>query len=343
MKHLAQIKTGALPAELTKLTPEDIANNLRRFIADKAAYSENTFRDLLAVIRRWAFWCNDRAVAYLPIEPELARDYFLEMAESGLASSTIDKHYAMMNMLCRESGLPDLRGSVDLKRAMKRIRREAVLQGERTGQAIPFRLPDLQLLTHLMGRSEKLTDQRNLAFLFVAYNTLCRMSELSRIRVRDLDISDNGHVVINLSHTKTMVTAAGGIKHLSRAAAGHLLHWLDLSGLIHHPDAMVFGPVRHNNTAGVSEKPMSAPATEKIFKDAWDLLGKDPVQDNKGRYTKWSGHSARVGAAMDMAERDATITQIMQEGTWQDPKTVMRYLRRSESQKGKMSGILDGE
>jgi len=149
MKHLAQIKTGALPAELTQLTPEDIANNLRKFIADKAAYSENTFRDLLSVIRRWAFWCNERDVGYLPIDPELAREYFLHMAESGLASSTIDKHYAMMNMLCRESGLPDLRGSVDLKRSMKRIRREAVLQGERTGQAVPFRLPDLQLLSHL--------------------------------------------------------------------------------------------------------------------------------------------------------------------------------------------------
>jgi len=74
MKHLAQIKTGALPAELTQLTPEDIANNLRRFIADKAAYSENTFRDLLSVIRRWAFWCNERDVGYLPIDPELARE-----------------------------------------------------------------------------------------------------------------------------------------------------------------------------------------------------------------------------------------------------------------------------
>lgn len=343
MNHIAEIKLNDLPSELNELTAEDVANNLRKFIADKAAYSENTFRDLLAVIRRWAFWCNDRGVAYLPIDPELAREYFLEMAESGLASSTIDKHYAMMNMLCRESGLPELRGSVDLKRALKRIRREAVMQGERTGQAVPFRLQDLQLLSHVLGRSDKLADQRNLAFLYVAYNTLCRLAEISRIRVCDLEISENGHVIINLSHTKTMVTAAGVVKHLSRAAAGQLLHWLAISGLSDHPEAVVFGPVRHNNTAGVSEKPMSAPATEKIFKDAWDLLGKDPVPDNKGRYTKWSGHSARVGAAMDMAERDATMTQIMQEGTWRDPKTVMRYLRRSESQKGRMSGILDGE
>jgi len=343
VKDLAEIKSSVIPAELTTLTPQDVANNLRRFIADKAAYSENTFRDLLSVIRRWATWCNARGLTYLPIDPELARIYFLSMSESGLASSTIEKHYAMMNMLCKQCGLPQLLLNVDVQRAMKRIKREAVVSGERTGQAIPFRLPDLQLLSHIMGRSDKLTDMRNLAFLYLAYNTLCRMSELSRIRVRDLDIDESGHVIVNLTHTKTMVTAAGVIKHLSKAAAAHLLRWLDVSGLINCPDAVIFGPVRHNNTAGISEKPMSAPATEKIFKDAWDLLGKEPVKDNKGRYSKWSGHSARVGAAMDMAERDATITQIMQEGTWSDPKTVMRYLRRSESQKGKMSGILDGE
>lgn len=342
MKSLIELKVADVPAAINRISAEDVANNLRKFLTDKAAYSENTFRDLLAVIRKWAVWCNDRDAAYLPIDPDLAREYFIEMHECELASSTIDKHYAMMNMLCREAGLPGLKDNNDLKRALKMIRRESVMKGERTGQAIPFRLQDLHLLDHLMGKSDKLADQRNLAFLFVAYNTLTRLSEISRIRVRDLEIRENGHVVIDLSHTKTIVTAAGVVKHLSKVAARQLLHWLTLSGLADKPDAIVFGPVRHNNTAGVSDKPMSAPATEKIFKDAWDLLGKQPENGNKGRYTKWSGHSARVGAAIDMAERDATMTQIMQEGTWRDPQTVMRYLRRSESQKGKMSGILDG-
>lgn len=342
MRSLIEIKAALIQPELNNITSEQIENNLRKFLADKTAYADHTFRDLLSVVRAWAMWCQSRDAGYLPVDPELAREYFLEMHDCGLASSTIDKHYAMLNMLCRESGLPELRTNADVKRALKKIRRQSVLQGERTGQAIPFRLSDLLLLDHLMGKSDKLSDQRNLAFLFCAYNTLMRLSEISRIRVRDLDISESGHVIIDVSHTKTMVTAAGVVKHLSKVAAKQLLHWLAISGLDAHPDAMVFGPVRHNNTAGVSESPMSAPATEKIFKDAWDLLGKQVEAGNKGRYTKWSGHSARVGAAIDMAERDATMTQIMQEGTWRDPQTVMRYLRRSESQKGKMSGILDG-
>ena len=65
-----------------------------------------------------------------------------------------------------------------------------------TGQAIPLRCgTNLKLLeTSCCPGQKRLVDLRNRAFLFVAYNTLMRMSEISRIRVGDLDqTGDNCH------------------------------------------------------------------------------------------------------------------------------------------------------
>ena len=40
-----------------------------------------------------------------------------------------------------------------------------------------------------------------------------------------------------------------------------------------------------------------------------------------------SGHSFRVGAALDLLEQGATLEKIMLRGGWQSDSTAMRYLR----------------
>ena len=225
--------------------------------------------------------------------------------------------------------------------AMQRIRREAATEkGERTGQAIPLRWDDLKLLDVLLSRSERLVDLRNRAFLFVAYNTLMRMSEISRIRVGDLDQTGDT-VTLHISHTKTITTAAGLDKVLSRCTTAVLNDWLEVSGLRQHPDAVLFPPIHRSNKARITTTPLTAPAMEKIFSDAWGLLNKRDATPNKGRYRTWTGHSARVGAAIDMAEKQVSMVEIMQEGTWKKPETLMRYLRRSGASVGANSRLMD--
>jgi integrase len=322
-------------------TTSDAEQRLRNFLRDREAYADNTFRDLVSVIRIYADWCRQRGAAWFPIEEELARMYLIDMYENGLASTTVDKHYAMLNMLLKQAGLPTLADSQSVSLAMRKIRRDAGTGGEeRTGQAIPLRLDDLRLLNVLLQRSGRTVDLRNLTFLFVAYNTLLRISEIGRIRVRDLEMeSDN--VTINVSHTKTIVSAAGLTKSLSGVTSGLVIDWLEKSGLADHPDAILFPPVRKNGAVAITENPMSTPAMEKIFSDAWLELRREPAKTNKGRYSTWTGHSARVGAAQDMSDHGTTLVEIMREGTWRSPATVMGYLRKTKANKGAMSKLLD--
>lgn len=326
--------------ELTGISADEIANNLRKFMADKEAYSENTFKKLMTVVRAWARWCKEKNLPAMPIRPEYARAYFLELHEAGAASTSITNHFAMLNMLARISGLPDLKTNTEVQLAMKKIRRQSVLSGEKAGQAVPFRLADLQLASHILSQSEKLADLRNCAFLYVAYNSLLRIQEIARIRVRDLTLNEE-RIIMDISHTKTLVTAAGVIKHLSHPASKMLRLWLNKSQLINHPDAMVFSRVFKNDRVQISYKPMTTPSLERIFQDTWRLLGRETLAANKGRYEMWSGHSARVGAAQDMHDRGVGMAQIMHEGTWSKPETVMRYLRRLKNENSAMSNIME--
>ncbi|MCU3341306.1 tyrosine-type recombinase/integrase [Enterobacter hormaechei subsp. hoffmannii] len=328
-----------LPA-LTGLTAAEVEKNLRAFMTDREAYSDNTFKKLMVVIRSWSTWCAQNGIPPLPVLPGDARSYFLELYEAGSASSSIDNHYAMLNMLLRISGLPDLKNSNEVKLALKKIRRLSVMDGEKTGQAVPFRYTDLQIACHLLSQSDRPADLRNRAFLMVAYNTLLRVQEIARIKVRDMSVND-GRVVLDLTHTKTQMTAAGVVKHLSQPTSRVLLEWLRVSGLNEHPESVIFSSVRRNGKATVTEKPMTTPALEKIFQDIWRMMGKDDEPTNKGRYKTWSGHSARVGAAQDMADRDVSMTQIMHEGTWSKPETVMRYLRKLKNRNSAMSDIME--
>lgn len=322
-------------------TTSDAEQRLRNFLRDREAYADNTFRDLVSVIRLYADWCSQRGAAWFPIEEELARMYLIDMYENGLASTTVDKHYAMLNMLLKQAGLPTLADSQSVSLAMRKIRRDAGTGGEeRTGQAIPLRLDDLRLLNVLLLRSGRTVDLRNLTFLYVAYNTLLRISEIGRIRVRDLEI-EGDNVTINVSHTKTIVSAAGLTKSLSGVTSGLVIDWLEKSGLADHPDAILFPPVRKNGAVAITDKPMSTPAMEKIFSDAWLEMRREPAPTNKGRYSTWTGHSARVGAAQDMSDHGTTLVEIMREGTWRSPATVMGYLRKTKANKGAMSKLLD--
>jgi integrase len=338
MGELILAADSLFPAERNGSEAEQ---RLRNFLRDREAYSDNTFRDLVSVIRIYSDWCRQRGAAWFPVDDEMARIYLMDMYDSGLASTTVDKHYAMLNMLLKQAGLTTLAESQSVTLAMRKIRRDAGTGGEeRTGQAIPLRLDDLRLLNVLLSRSGRAVDLRNLTFLFVAYNTLLRISEIGRLRVRDLEI-EGDNVTLNVSHTKTIVSAAGLVKSLSAISSRLVIDWLDKSGLSDHPEAILFPPVRKNGAVAIVEKPMSTPALEKIFSDAWLELRREPMPVNKGRYATWTGHSARVGAAQDMSDHGTTLVEIMREGTWKTPATVMGYLRKTKANKGAMSKLLD--
>ncbi|MBD2801769.1 tyrosine-type recombinase/integrase [Xenorhabdus sp. M] len=323
---------------------DDVIRNLNAFIKDREAFADNTWNQFLITVRTWCRWCLAKGRPYLPVEADYMRDYLWELHERGLSPATISNCAAMLNLLHRQAGLIPAGDSQKVKRILKKIHRLAIVQGEQTGQAIPFRIADLNRLDAAWQDSTQLKAVRNLAFLFVAYNTLLRVSNLARLKVRDVMCQRNGSVLLNVGYTKTIVDGQGVVKALSPRAAVRLLAWLEVSGLSTHPDAYVFCRVHCSNQAVVTAAaPMSTRALAPIFSDAWEIVhGEHQQAKNKGRYATWTGHSARVGAAQDMTESGYSLAQIMHEGTWTKPETVLGYIRNLEAKKSVMNDLVEG-
>ncbi|OKP01587.1 tyrosine-type recombinase/integrase [Xenorhabdus eapokensis] len=323
---------------------DEVLRNLKAFIKDKDAFADNTWNQFLITVRKWCQWCLAKGRPYLPVEADYMRDYLWELHERGLAPATISSCAAMLNLLHRQAGLIPAGDSQKVKRVLKKIHRLAIVNGEQEGQAIPFRIADLNRLDAAWQASAQLKDVRNLAFLFVAYNTLLRVSNLARLKVSDVMYQRDGSVLLNVGYTKTIVNGQGVVKALSPRAAVRLLAWLEVSGLSVHPDAYVFCRVHRSNQAVVTTGvPMSNRALTQIFADAWAVVyGEHQQAKNKGRYATWTGHSARVGAAQDMTAFGYSLAQIMHEGTWTKPETVLGYIRNLEAKKSVMIELVEG-
>lgn len=328
---------------LTVVNESDIADRLREFVQDKEAFSENTWRQLLSVMRICGTWAEKNGRSFLPMQPADLRDYLIWLQISGRSSSTISTHTSLISMLHRNAGLISPNISPLVFRVVKKINRTAVISGERAGQAIPFRIGNLLTLDTCWSGSDRLQQIRDLAFLHVAYATLLRVSEVGRLRVRDINRAEDGRILLDVSWTKTIVMTGGLIKALGTLSSQRLTEWLEKTGLINEPEAFIFSPVHRTNRALLStNKPLSTRALEDIFFRAWQEagLGKDTVP-NKNRYKSWSGHSTRVGAAVDMATQKYSIAQIMQEGTWKKTETVMRYIRNIDAHEGVMIDFME--
>ncbi|MBD2801767.1 tyrosine-type recombinase/integrase [Xenorhabdus sp. M] len=323
---------------------EDVLRNLHAFMKDKEAFADNTWQQLMKASRLWCQWCIGKGRPYLPVDADYLRDYLWELHESGLAPATISNYAAMLNLLHRQAGLIPAGDSQKVKRILKKIHRVAIVHGEKAGQAIPFRIADLNQIDTAWNGSASLKDCRNLAFLFVAYNTLLRISNLARLKVGDVTFNSDGSVMLHIGYTKTQVDGQGSIKALSPRASASLRYWLQVSGLIEHADAYIFCRVHRSNQAVVTtEKPMDEFNLARIFSAAWSVVHGDKKETgNKGRYATWTGHSARVGAAQDLTESGYSLAQIMHEGNWRKPETVLGYIRNIEAKKSVMIELVEG-
>ncbi|QHM75507.1 Tyrosine recombinase XerC [Mixta theicola] len=322
---------------------DELARRLREFVQDKDAFAPNTWRQLLSVMRVCQRWALANGRTLLPMSPEDLRDYLSYLQSIGRASSTIATHQSLIAMLHRNAGLMSPSTSPLVSRARKKINRIAVISGERTGQAVPFHISDLQKVEAAWAGDQSLQKLRDLAFLHVAYSTLMRISEVARFRVGDIMRAEDGRIILAGSWTKTLLDTGGLVKALSAKSSALLTNWLLASGLAGEPDAFLFCPVHRSGKVLIAtHQPMSTPALKSIFTRAWQAAGQSvAARPNKNRYRRWSGHSARVGAAQDLARKGYSVAQIMQEGTWKKPETLMRYIRYVEAHKGAMVDFME--
>jgi len=310
--------------ELRELKPIHHGELVKRFqqIEDalstlKGAYAENTLRAYRGDMTNFWDWCVAHGVPCIPAEAEVLIRYISESKEAS-SPATIRRRIAAVARVHRMMGYGDPTKDEPVRLALRRMHRE---KGRRQKQALGMTADIRDAL--LAATEDTLTGLRDRLLVSIAYDTLRRSSELVELRIENISPVSDGGAVILVRHSKTDQEGEGKVAYISPRTMALLDNWLEETGI---RNGYLLRSMRKNNTVGGS---LYAGYIGRVFKKLAASAGL-PETTIKGL----SGHSARVGAAQDMAAAGIDIIAIMQAGGWKSPDIVGRYVENLDVLRG---------
>ena len=304
----------------TTATTTDLAHaNLARYTKDaQGAFAPNTVRALRADTAIFTAWCHTAGVAALPAASQTVADFIDAMRAASKRPATIRRYVSSIAHLHRAAELPVPSDSNTVKLALRRMMKEDGA-AQKQADGLTRRLVDRAL--HAGG--SRLRDLRNRALLAVAYDTLCRRSELVALRREDLQAGPHGDGTLLVRRGKTDQEGAGMVRFLAPDTMKLLHGWIEAAGIT---EGALFRSVRKGGRVGDALDPGDV---ARLFKAMVRTAGLTPEQ-----VAGISGHSSRVGAAQDMAASDRIeMPAIMQAGGWKSPQMVARYTQRQAARR----------
>ena len=273
----------------------------------EGAYAPNTIRSYRSDFKHYADWCTKNQYEALPSSSKQVVRYLEELGKT-LSTATIGRRIASLSNVFRLTQNEDVTKNPDAQLTYKKLRRKL---GCVQKQASPLTLDILKRLSTACDSSTE--GQRNRLLLRLGYETMRRRSELCSFMFEDLQMLPNGRHALLLRRSKTDQYGEGKLIPISDDLAMMIDKWSE--HIQQHTGYILRGlysnhTVRHKlNPSGVN----------KILRVIQERAG---MTDNT-----LSGHSFRVGAAIDLLDKGIPIERIMLRGGWKSERTAMRYLR----------------
>ena len=287
------------------------------------AYSENTIRAYSADFITFQVWCAKAVQTALPASPETIALYVEGLARGGSAPATIQRAVVGIGRIHRLTGHENPTSSDAVALALKRMLRA---RGRRQKQAAG--LTALLRDRLLAACSDDLRGLRDRALLSIGYDTLCRRSELVALRAEDIESLPGGDGSILIRRSKTDQAGEGRLGYLSEESMLLTRRWMAAAKIRSGP---LFRAV---HSLAVDEHSLHPYAVNRILKALASRAGVDAATTRR-----LSGHSMRVGAALDMVENGIDLVPIMHAGGWKSPGMVLRYTQQIDLAKSGMAKL----
>jgi len=232
----------------------------------------------------------------------------MDMGES-LTVATIQRRVASLSSIFNltKSTNPTKEPVVIL--TIKRLRRK---YGKPQKQATPLTYDILTKLKNVC--SSDIVGLRNKLLLQLGYETMRRRSEICQFRFEDLQHLGNQKHALLLRHSKTDQYNQGKIIPISSELSELISSW---SLAIDHDTGYILRSFKRN----LSTNPSLTPASiNHILKSLQEQAGLNQIGE-------LSGHSFRVGAALDLLNKNIPLEKIMLRGGWKSETSAMRYLQ----------------
>lgn len=270
------------------------------------ALAKNTIRSYRHDYYHFANWCEKREIDVLEHEPNQLIDYIEELAVNK-TTATVVRRLASISSIFKFLMQPDPVKHPDVYLTIKKIKRQ---KGTAQTQAEPLTKVLIQKMLPHCGKG--ITGLRNTVLLHLGNETMRRRSELCQFTFDDIRIMPGNRYGIQLRFSKTDQTGKGKTLPITESLYDLLMKWQKRVG-----DGYILRGLTRGNTVKKSLNPSSINVILKDIQYFSRIKTDNPL----------SGHSFRVGGALDLLMQGMSMEKIMLRGGWDSESSVIRYLR----------------
>jgi len=282
------------------------------------AYAAATIRAYRSNFLNFINYCESINSNSLPAEPSKISTYIEKLTEDGWRSASIRQTIASIATIHTLNNYANPTMDSEVKLALKRMHRKIGRFSKQANGITKAMLDDI-----LVATENSLRGYRDRALLLIAYDTMCRRSELVNIKLDNISEQKNyakeysSSTVIFIEQSKTDQEANGRWLKIGFQATQALNNWLKVSKI---KDGYLFRGISRNEKLSDGLTPGQIC---RIYKRLARAAGFD-----NDFISHVSGHSMRVGAAQDLLISGASLPVMMAKGRWSKPDTVMRYVEK---------------
>jgi site-specific recombinase XerD len=276
----------------------------------EGAYAPSTIRAYVANFKRFIEYCESIQKISLPANPIDVGSYIAHLTKSGLKSSSIRIAIASISNVHRLNRFNDPTQHPDVVIEMRRMHRAL---GRSSKQAFGVTTPILQKMVGATNRS--LRDLRDRALILLAYDSLCRRSELAALSFDDMEFdNDDFPNRIRIRRSKSDQEAIGKMVRIDIDAQKAIKDWISAAKI---SSGFLFRGVKNNGDILQGINPAQI---NRIYKKVAKNAGL-----TNSEIKNISGHSFRVGRTQDLIKSGATFAEIITRGRWVKTDTAIRY------------------
>ena len=318
-KGIQQTAIVPSPETTAELIPQPTAHLIEK------SFAKTPIRNRKHALQKFREWLQGRE-----IRDGLLAEYITHLFDIGKAPGTISIAVSAVKWFLkhRNAGTP-----VELpitSATLSGIRREGKDRGRGQRNGLTWR--EVEKICAVQEADSTLRGLRNSAILRVMSDGLLRISEVTELRISDLE--DN---TLRVRFSKTDQEGQGEHLYLCEDTRQIVGEWLKRSELT---EGHLFRRMTSRGDNLYINKETGEP--HKLTDDGIRKIIKSCAA-RVGLTEKVSGHSLRIGTTVSLAQSGASLVDIQVAGRWKDPGMPAHYARAQFAEKGAVARFKDGK
>lgn len=307
-------------SQLSADSPIQVSEEARRRITEalEESLAPTTRVNYISQWRKWETFAGDSGYPVFPSEPVHLADWITQRAADGQKPGTIRMGLAAVGSVHRQANLPNPTEDEGVRATMRGITRAA---GRAQKQAAGLTAASLAAIRATacaprIGRGGSLettgTAQArglvDIALISLMRDGMLRRSEAESLTWGELVEEGDGTGRLTVTRSKTDPEGEGAVLFVSA------------------PTMEALRAIR----------PTDASASDSLFGLSDDQIARrvTAAAEAAGLGEGFTGHSARVGMAQDLARAGTELPALMTAGRWQSPTMPARYTRAEQAGRG---------